>query len=42
MTRVNPSRLVVKDLEIERIALRNLRVRIKERVEVLGVDLEDI
>ena len=42
MTRSNLFGLVVKDLEIKRTALINLKARIKERIEVLGIDLEDI
>ena len=42
MSRSNPSGLVAKDPKIERIALRNLKARIKERVKVLGLDLKDI
>ena len=42
MTRNNPYELFVEDLEIERIALQNLRVRIRQRAEELGIDLEDI
>ena len=42
MTRSNPFSLVVEDLEIERTALRNLRVRIRQRAEELGLDLDDI
>ena len=41
MIRSNLFGLIVKDLEIERIAFRNLKARIKERVEVLGLHLED-
>ena len=42
MTRSNPFELFVKDLEIEQIALQNLIARIKQRVEELGVELEDV
>ena len=42
MTRRNSSELLAKDLKIERITLRNLRVRIRQRVKELGVELEDI
>ena len=42
MTRNTLLGLVVEDLEIKRIAFRNLRARTSERVEVLGLDLEDI
>ena len=41
MTRSNPSGLVVEDPEIERIALRNLRARIRQRVKELGLDLDE-
>ena len=42
MTRSNPFELFAEDLEIEWIAFWNLKVRIKQRVEKLGVKLEDI
>ena len=41
MTRSNPSSLVATDPEIKRIALRNLRARIKQEAEGLELDLED-
>ena len=41
MTKSNLSKLFARDLEIECIALWNLKVRIKQRVEELGVDLKD-
>ena len=42
MTKSNPFVLVVKDPKIERIASKNLRVRIRKRVEELGVELDNI
>ena len=42
MTRSNPSKLFVEDPKIEWIALWNLRARIRQRVEELGVELEDV
>ena len=42
MTRSNLSGLVAKDLEIKWTALRNLRARIRQRAEELGLDLDNI
>ena len=42
ITRSNPFGLVVEDPKIKRIALRNLRARIRERAKALGLDLKDI
>ena len=42
MIRSNPSSLVAEDPDIERTAPGNLRVRIRQRVEELGLDLDDI
>ena len=42
MTRRNLSELLAKDPKIERIALQNLRARIRQRVKELGVELEDV
>ena len=42
MTRSNPFRLVVKDPEIKRTTLKNLRARIRERAEMLGLYLKDV
>ena len=42
MTRSNPSGLVAEDPEIERTTLRNLRVKIRQRAEELGLDLDNI
>ena len=41
MTRSNPFKFFAEDIEIERITLQNLRTEIRERVEALGLDLED-
>ena len=41
MTRSNPFELFADSLEIERITFRNLKVRIRQRVEELGMDLKD-
>ena len=41
MTRSNLSELFTEDPKIEQIALRNLRVSIRQRADELGVDLED-
>ena len=37
----NPFELFVEDPEIEQIALRNLRIKIRQRVKALGLDLKD-
>ena len=42
MTRSNLFELFAKDSKIEWIGLQNLRARIKQRVEVLGLDLKDM
>ena len=42
MTKSNLSGLVAEDPEIKRITVKNLNVRIKEKVEALGLDLEDV
>ena len=42
MIRSNLFELVTKDLEIEITTFRNLKARITENTEMLGLDLEDI
>ena len=42
MTRSNPSNLVIEDPEIECIALRNLRLKIRQKAKELRLDLDDI
>ena len=42
MTKSNLSELLVGDLEIKRVTFQNLRARIRQRVEELGVELEDV
>ena len=42
MTRSNPSSLVATDPEIIRIALRNLRARIRQQAEELGLNLDEV
>ena len=41
MTRSNPFKLFAEDPEFEHTTLQNLRVRIRQIAEELGVDLED-
>ena len=41
MTRSNLSKLFTNDPEIEQTVICNLRIRIKQRVDMLGLDLED-
>ena len=41
MTRNNPFEVIARDLEIKRIALQNLKARIRQRAKILGVDLKD-
>ena len=38
----NPSSLVAVDLEIERTTLRNLKARIRQQVEELGLNLDEV
>ena len=42
MTKSNSSKLFAEDPEIEQIALQNLKVRIRQRAEELGVELENV
>ena len=41
MTRSNLFELFIEDLEMERITFHKLRAWIRQRVEVLGLDLKD-
>ena len=41
MNRNNSSKIVARDPEIERIALCNLKARIRQKEKVLGSDLKD-
>ena len=42
MTRCNPSELFVEDPKIEQTTIQYLRAKIRQIVEELGVQLEDI
>ena len=40
MTRNNPSKLIIRDLKIERKTLQNLRARIRQRAKKLQLEFE--
>ena len=42
MTRSNLSKLFTEDSKIKWIAIQNIRVRIRQRAKVLGLDLKDV
>ena len=42
MTRSNPFGLVAVDPKIERTTLRNLRAKIRQQAEELGLNLDDV